>query len=98
MLRHLRNVAPGLTGVDTGRDSRQRRFIGDQLGQAIRLVIRQRVHRVQQQRLHARVALRAGTCRVIQHGVEKGLRLTRAGTRDHQRGIRTALPVLAPAT
>ena len=64
---------------------------------AYRLVVRQRVHRVQQQRLHTGMALSPCACHVIQHGVEEGLRLTRTCARDHQRGIRSALPVLVAA-
>lgn len=76
MRRHLLHIARSLAGVDTGRDPRQRWLISNQLGQPISLVIRQRIHWVQKQHLHTGVSLRAGTCRMVQHRVQEGLRLT----------------------
>ncbi|MPM32560.1 hypothetical protein SDC9_79124 [bioreactor metagenome] len=74
-----------LTGVERGGDAGQAvRRIGDQLGETERLVVGQRIHRVEDQRLGAGDAPVVGPQHVVEDRVEERLGLARPGAGGDQ--------------
>ena len=81
-----------LPGVERGGDRAERWIAGEHLGEPQRLVVREGVHRVEDEGLHAGDAVAAGTQHVVEDRVEERLGLARARARGHQRRERTAPP------
>ena len=81
-----------LPGVQAGRDTLEHLVPGDQPGQPGRLVIRQGVHRVQDQRLHPRPARPPLPQHVVQDRDQERLGLARPGARGHDRRQRPRPP------
>ena len=87
-------LAGRLPGVQRGGEALVRRGLGEDLREAAGLVVGERVHRVEDQRLDPADPglLRAGG--VVEHGVEEGLGLAGAGAGGDDRGLREAEPGL----
>jgi hypothetical protein len=80
-------VVGGLAGVERGGEALVGGGVGEELREAPGLVVRERVHRVEDQRLDPADPglLRAGG--VVEHRVEEGLGLAGAGAGGDDRGL-----------
>ena len=82
------------TGVDGRGDPSKLRILGQQPGQSAGLVVRERVHRVEDQRLDARHPVAAGPAHVVEDRHQERFGLARSGTggdQGRQRPTRLAL-------
>lgn len=80
-----------LAGVQPGRDRSKCRVTGDQLGEALSLVVGERVHRVEDQRLHSGDAGLLRAQHMIENREQERLGLTRTGAGRDQGRLRPFL-------
>ena len=81
----------GVAGVEAGGHALKCRILGEELGEAPRLVVGERVHRVEDERLHAPLTATPSAHAVVEDRVQERLRLTGAGARGDDRRVRAGL-------
>ena len=82
---HPRAFGAELAGEQPGGHAAERGVRRDELREALRLVVGERVHRIEDQRLHPADAARLGAQDVVEDRVEERLGLARPGARRDER-------------